>query len=135
VAADEREAPDGQGAGGRAVLNYGHTLAHALETSGGHELRHGEAVAVGLVFAAHLAAVLGRIDEARVQEHVRVVKDYGLDVALPAAADREHLIELMARDKKAIEGLTFVLDGPDGVEVVAGVPRSTVEAAFERMGA
>jgi 5-deoxy-5-amino-3-dehydroquinate synthase len=135
VEADEREAPAGEGAGGRAVLNYGHTLAHALETSGRHELRHGEAVAVGLVYAAHLAAELGRIDETRVQEHVQVVEDYGLDAALPAAADRAQLIELMARDKKAIDGLTFVLDGPDGVEVVAAVPRAAVEAALERMGA
>ena len=58
VAADEREA------GRRAILNYGHTLAHALETTGRYDLRHGEAVAVGLVFAAELAHVLGRIDAA-----------------------------------------------------------------------
>jgi 5-deoxy-5-amino-3-dehydroquinate synthase len=135
VAADEREAPTASGGRGRAVLNYGHTLAHALETSGRHELRHGEAVAVGLVYAAHLAAELGRIDSTRVGEHVGVVAEYGLDAALPASVDRAQLIELMARDKKAVEGLTFVLDGPHGVEVVAGVPRPAVEAAFERMGA
>ena len=51
VAADEREA------GRRAVLNYGHTLGHAIETKGGYDMRHGEAVAVGLVFAAELAAM------------------------------------------------------------------------------
>ena len=66
VAADEREAV---GAGRRALLNYGHTLAHALEIATGHDLTHGEAVGVGLVFAAELAAGLGRIDRARVDEH------------------------------------------------------------------
>ena len=59
VAGDERES------GGRAVLNYGHTLAHALETAGSYDLRHGEAVAIGLVFAARLAHRLGRIDDER----------------------------------------------------------------------
>ena len=58
VAGDEREG------GRRALLNYGHTLAHALEIATDYALAHGEAVAVGLVFAAHLARPLGRIDDA-----------------------------------------------------------------------
>ena len=62
VAADERE--DVRRRPGRAILNYGHTLAHALETAGRYDLRHGEAVAIGLVYAAELAARLGRIDDA-----------------------------------------------------------------------
>ena len=57
VAADEREG------GRRALLNYGHTLAHALEIATGHELTHGEAVGIGLVYAAELARILGRIDD------------------------------------------------------------------------
>jgi 5-deoxy-5-amino-3-dehydroquinate synthase len=133
ITADERETPGGIGARGRAVLNYGHTLAHALEIAGHHELRHGEAVAVGLVFAAQLAAVLGRIDEARVAEHLRVVQEYGLEASLPAGTDRDELLSLMARDKKAVNGLTFVLDGPSGVELVADVPRAAVDAAFDRL--
>ncbi len=60
VAADEREG------GRRALLNYGHTLAHALEIATEHRLTHGEAVGVGLVYAAHLARRLGRIDDDRV---------------------------------------------------------------------
>ena len=107
--------------GQRAMLNYGHTLAHALEVAGRFDLRHGEAVAIGLVYAAELAAVLGRIDTARVDEHRRVLDAYDLDAALPAGLDHDELIALMARDKKALDGLTFVLDGPAGVEVVAGV--------------
>ncbi|MDQ3306371.1 MAG: 3-dehydroquinate synthase, partial [Actinomycetota bacterium] len=69
VAADEHEGSSGR----RATLNYGHTLAHALETAGGYGLRHGEAVAVGLVFAAELAAGLGRIDADRVTQHRALV--------------------------------------------------------------
>ncbi len=58
-------------AGRRALLNYGHTLAHALETAGRYDLRHGEAVGIGLVFAARLARRLGRIDDDRVADHRR----------------------------------------------------------------
>ena len=64
--------------GRRALLNYGHTLAHALETAGRYDLRHGEAVGIGLVFAAELAHALGRIDDGRVAEHRRVVASYDL---------------------------------------------------------
>ena len=129
VAADEREG------GRRALLNYGHTLAHALETATEHRIAHGEAVAVGLVYAARLARQMGRIDTARVDEHLAVVAgEYDLDVALPAGLRAEQLVELMHRDKKALDGLTFVLDGPAGVEVVAGVDEGPVVAALDEMG-
>jgi 5-deoxy-5-amino-3-dehydroquinate synthase len=127
VAADERES------GQRAILNYGHTLAHALETAGRHELRHGEAVAVGLVYAALLARRLGRIDDARVARHRDVVAGYDLPLAPPPGTGADELVELMARDKKAVDGLTFALDGPAGVEVVAGVAEPDVRAALEEL--
>jgi 5-deoxy-5-amino-3-dehydroquinate synthase len=127
VAADERDGDR------RAILNYGHTLAHALETAGRYDLRHGEAVAVGLVYAAVLAHQLGRIDASRVDEHRRVVHDYGLRSSLPEGADPGELLLLMGRDKKAVDGLTFVLDGPDGVEVVAGVDRAAAAAALDTL--
>src|SRR5207302_11384171 len=106
VAEDERET-----SGRRATLNYGHTLAHALETVGRYDLRHGEAVAIGLVFAAELAAALGRIDRDRVADHRAVVSGYDLPHALPPGVDDGELMTLMARDKKAVIGLTFALDG------------------------
>ena len=115
VADDERES------GRRAVLNYGHTLAHALEAHGGYDLRHGEAVAVGLVYAAELAHRAGRIDAHRVDEHRRVVSGYGLPTSLPADADAAGLVELFSRDKKAVGGVTFMLDGPHGIEAVTGL--------------
>lgn len=127
VAADEREG------GRRATLNYGHTLAHALETAGRYDLRHGEAVAVGLVYAAELAALLGRIDDERVAEHRRVVAAYDLPASLPAGVDVDELVTLFGRDKKAVDGVTFVLDGPRGVESVTDVPRSAIDEAFERI--
>ncbi len=124
VSGDEREG------GRRAILNYGHTLAHALETAGRYDIRHGEAVGIGLVYAAELAALLGRIGPDRVAEHRRVVSGYGLDVELPAGLDRQELIDLFSRDKKAVDGVTFVLDGPDGVEPVPIEDRGILAAAM-----
>ena len=130
VADDEREG------GRRALLNYGHTLAHALEIATQHRLAHGEAVAIGLIFAAHLAHVLGRIDVERIDQHFEVVGErYGLATDLPVGLAAEHLVELMRHDKKAVEGLTFVLDGPDGVEVVGDVEPASVIEALGRMAA
>jgi 5-deoxy-5-amino-3-dehydroquinate synthase len=138
VVADEREATAGgkaRGGAGRASLNYGHTLAHALEITSGHDLRHGEAVAIGLVYAAELAGVLDRIGQDRIDEHRAVIERYGLDASLPSGSEPDRLVELMGRDKKALDGLTFVLDGPQGVELVPGVDPTDVKAALARMGA
>ncbi len=130
VASDEREG------GRRALLNYGHTLGHALEIETGHEIAHGEAVAVGLVYAAHLARVLGRIDDARVEQHYAVVRGaYELDTRLPDGVDHTRLLSLMAKDKKALTSLTFVLDGPNGVEVVPDVAAEAVLEALAAMAA
>jgi 5-deoxy-5-amino-3-dehydroquinate synthase len=131
IAADEREDPDQTR--GRAILNYGHTLGHALETAGHYDLRHGEAVAIGLVYAAELARSLGRIDAARVEAHRDVVRSYGLPMALPERSDPEELLALMRRDKKAVTCLTFVLDGPDGVEVVRPVSDDVALAVLEAL--
>ena len=127
VASDEREA------GTRAILNYGHTLGHALETTQNYDLRHGEAIAIGLVFAAELAHKLGRIDKDRVEEHRLVVDQYGLSSMMPQGIEPDVIMEVMARDKKAINGLTFVLDGPDGVEVVTGIEPSIVREIIHHM--
>ncbi len=129
VGSDERES------GGRALLNYGHTLAHALETVGRYDLRHGEAVGIGLVFAAHLAARLGRIDGSRVAEHELLVAAYDLPTRLPPGVDPEQLVTVMGRDKKATDGaLTFILDGPTGLAVVAGVPERDVRETLSELG-
>ena len=126
VSADERETT-----GVRATLNYGHTLGHALETVGKYDLRHGEAVAIGLVYAARLARRLDRIDDARVAEHVAVVAGDDLPTSIPPNCDPDDLLAVMRRDKKATgDGLTFVLDGPNGVELVSGISFDDALAAM-----
>ncbi len=127
VEVDERDA------GMRHLLNYGHTLGHALEVATGFALRHGEAVAIGTVFAGRLAGALGRIAESRVDEHYAVVGHYGLPTALPADVDPAALVRQMHRDKKAITGLGFVLDGPAGAELVSDVPEDVVLRVLEDM--
>nr|WP_262321897.1 3-dehydroquinate synthase family protein [Acidiferrimicrobium sp. IK] len=128
VGDDERES------GGRALLNYGHTLAHAIETVGHYNLRHGEAVAVGLVFAARLARRLGRVGDDRVEEHEHLVRSYDLPDRLPEGVEAPALLAAMGRDKKATaRGLTFVLDGPAGLQVVTGVDPEAVTATLAEM--
>jgi 5-deoxy-5-amino-3-dehydroquinate synthase len=136
VAADERENATSMASHGplsRARLNYGHTLGHALETAGRYDLRHGEAVAVGLVYAAELARLLGRIDDARVDEHRKVVGSYDLPGRLPDGCDPDELVGLFGKDKKAVDGVTFMLDGPDGVEAVTGIDRTVLLDALEKI--
>nr|AXL06690.1 3-dehydroquinate synthase [uncultured bacterium] len=127
VAVDERDA------GKRHLLNYGHTLGHALEIATDFALRHGEAVAIGTVFAGRLAGALGRIDQSRVDEHLTVVAHYGLPAALPAGVDPAVLVRQMHRDKKAVTGLGFVLDGPAGAELVTDVPEDVVTRVLDEM--
>jgi 5-deoxy-5-amino-3-dehydroquinate synthase len=125
VASDEREG------GRRAILNYGHTLGHAIEIATGFSVMHGEAVAMGLIYAAELGHRLGRIDGAKVSDHRRVVASYDLATSIPSDLRADDLVELMGRDKKALDGLTFVLDGPNGVESVVGVDHDVVLEALE----
>ena len=106
VAADEKESDL------REILNYGHTLAHAIERRERYQWRHGAAVSVGLVFAAELARLAGRLDDATVRRHRDVLTELGLPVSYDADAFPE-LLKLMAGDKKTRSGtLRFVvLDG------------------------
>ncbi|HMS11987.1 MAG TPA: hypothetical protein PKD80_02690, partial [Microthrixaceae bacterium] len=103
---------------------------HAIETAGGHGLRHGEAVAIGLIYAAEVACRLGRIDAAAVAEHRRVVGGYDLPTTVPPELTDDEVVELFARDKKATREVTFVLDGPDGVEVVGGIAEALLRDAL-----
>jgi 3-dehydroquinate synthase len=117
----------------RATLNYGHTLAHALETVGHHDLHHGEAVAVGLVFAGALAAALGRIPAGVGEAHRTLVAGLGLPTTAPGLPAGD-LLDVMRRDKKAHGGLTFVLPGPDGLGAVDDPPAPALTAAFAAVG-
>ena len=129
VAEDEQER-----AGVRATLNYGHTLGHALETVSRYDLYHGEAVAIGLVFAGSLAGALERIDSDRVERHRTLVTSLGLPASVLAKVRAEDLLTVMARDKKAHGGLSFVLDGPRGLERIDDPPAPALHRAFEAVG-
>lgn len=86
----------------REVLNYGHTYGHAVELVEDYTWRHGDAVAVGMVFVAELAHRSGLLDQALLDRHRRVLSAVGLPTAYPAGAGRwEQLREAMARDKKS----------------------------------
>jgi 3-dehydroquinate synthase len=106
VAADLRESHL------REILNYGHTLGHAIERREDYRWRHGAAVSVGLVFAAELARLAGRLDGATARRHREVLASLGLPVTYAADALPE-LVGSMHGDKKARAGtLRFVvLDG------------------------
>ena len=121
--------------GRRATLNFGHTLAHAIETTSGHAVAHGEAVAVGLVFALELARALERVDAASVDRGRDLIESLGLPVVVPAAeVDAEELRRVMRRDKKARGGTTFVLPGPGGLEIVDDPPDRAVAVALRAVG-
>jgi 3-dehydroquinate synthase len=100
VAADEREA------GERALLNFGHTFGHAIETGAGYGVwLHGEAIAAGMVMAAELSLRIGLIDQKAVGRVRALLSRAGLPVAGPALST-DNLLELMALDKKAAQGKT-----------------------------
>lgn len=108
VSRDERDTK-----GVRAVLNYGHTAGHALETLTGHELRHGEAVAMGMEIAAKISAEVGYIEEVDVERQSSLLEKLGLRRA-PPTLEVESIVEIMRRDKKAEMGsIRFVL--PTGI--------------------
>ena len=119
--------------GKRALLNYGHTLGHAIESVGNYGIKHGEAVAIGLIYAAELAHTLGRIDNDRVLEHRRVIESYDLPTVVPSVIDDQDLLSAMTRDKKALDGYTFILDGPEGLEIVRGVEEISIKETLEKV--
>jgi 3-dehydroquinate synthase len=106
VAADEKESAL------REILNYGHTLAHAIERRERYRWRHGAAVSVGLVFAAELGRLAGRLDDATAARHRTILTALGLPVSYDADA-LPQLLEYMAGDKKNRAGVLrfVVLDG------------------------
>jgi len=116
----------------REALNYGHTLGHAIEIHAQYQLRHGEAVSIGMVFVAELAAVRGLIDEATLTMHRDLLKRYDL----PTTFDRQawsKLLPLLSLDKKA-RGNTLrfvVLDGIGSTKRLEDVTSNELDAAYE----
>lgn len=125
VARDETERGD------RALLNLGHTFAHAIETEQGYGgLLHGEAVAVGMLLAARLSSRLGLASEADAQRLAALLARLGLPTAIPPGLDRERLLAHMRLDKKAQSGAirlilwrgigtAFIADSVDTADILA----------------
>ncbi len=122
-------------AGPREALNYGHTFGHAIEHVERYQWRHGAAVAVGMVFAAELARLAGRLDDEVVARHRSVLRSVGLPVSY--RGDRwDRLHEAMRRDKKARGDLLrfVVLDGVGRTSRLEGPDPSLLLAAYAEVG-
>jgi 3-dehydroquinate synthase len=127
VESDERES------GLRAILNFGHTAAHAVETyTCYNSYTHGEAVAIGMVVAARIAHSMGMLRAEPLHRLTRLLERFGLPTHLPKA-DPGVLMGLMDTDKKAIAGqVRFVLPHDLGkVEIVNNVPRDLLRRSLK----
>ncbi|PIE39414.1 MAG: 3-dehydroquinate synthase [Gammaproteobacteria bacterium] len=128
VAMDEREG------GVRAWLNLGHTFGHAIETAQGYgSWLHGEAVAAGMVLALRLSKMRGQISEAEVDGLVRWLERAELPIAPPAQMGAERFLELMALDKKVLDGtLRFIILKAIGeAEIVSDVTTAEITALIQ----
>ena len=143
VAEDELET-----SGRRAILNYGHTLGHAIEgiylARAGQQdpkvevIKHGVAVGIGLAFAGSVAFKLGRISRERLERHFRVLDYFGLAKTIPGDLLPDDLLRFMGHDKKAMfstpgSGISFVLDGESGVELVPNVPEDILVETIKEL--
>ena len=90
--------------GQRAALNLGHTIGHALERVSDYSLRHGEAVAIGMVAETRLAEKIGLAQAGLAAQIARTLETYGLPVAIPPALDRSQVLQAMSLDKKRSAG-------------------------------
>ncbi|GAA2100843.1 3-dehydroquinate synthase [Actinomadura alba] len=133
VSSDLRES------GLREILNYGHTLAHAIEKAEDYRFRHGHAVAIGMVYAAELGRLTGRLDDAVADRHRSVLASVGLPTSYGADA-WPALRDGMRVDKKARGGqggtprLRFVvLDGPAKPGLLEDPDESLLETAYRRI--
>jgi 3-dehydroquinate synthase len=131
VAADLRETAGTAGHPGREMLNYGHTLGHAIEKAERYQYRHGAAVAVGMTFVAELARLAGRLDEDTADRHRSVLELVGLPTTYRGAPWSE-LHDAMRVDKKARgDALRFVvLDGLARPAVLTAPDPALLTAAF-----
>ena len=131
VSADLRETTSTGSEVGRELLNYGHTLGHAIERREGYRMRHGEAISIGMVFAAELSRLAGRLDDATAARHRSILAAIGLPVTYRGDAF-DDLLATMAVDKKA-RGSTLrfvILNGLTSAEILAGPPEDLLREAY-----
>jgi len=118
----------------REILNYGHTLGHAIEHAERYQWRHGVAISIGMVYAAELARMAGQLSDAVVDRHRAILTSLGLPVSYPAGR-WEGLLATMQRDKKARAGMLrfVVLDDVAKPRVLAGVDDSVLQFAYQEI--
>ena len=118
----------------REILNYGHTLGHAIEHAERYQWRHGVAVAIGMVYAAELGRMAGALSDEAVERHRRVLSLLGLPLSYPAGR-WPGLLATMQRDKKARAGMLrfIVLDDIAKPRVLAGVDESMLQFAYQEI--
>ncbi|MET4704561.1 3-dehydroquinate synthase [Frigoribacterium sp. UYMn621] len=119
----------------REILNYGHTLGHAVEYAERFQWRHGAAVAIGMVYAAELARLTGRLPDAVVDRHRSILTSLQLPISYPAGR-WQTLLSVMKRDKKARGSLLrfIVLDDVAKPTVLTGPDESLLFAAYQEIG-
>ncbi|MGO3884873.1 MAG: 3-dehydroquinate synthase [Mycetocola sp.] len=122
-------------AGLREILNYGHTLGHAIEHAERYQWRHGAAVSVGMVFAAELSRLAGRLPDAVVDRHRRILDSLSLPTSYPIGRWNT-LLATMQRDKKARAGMLrfVVLDDTAKPTILNGPDTSLLFAAYQEVG-
>ncbi len=135
VVGDLKETGGADGHPGREVLNYGHTLAHAIERAEGYTVRHGDAVAIGCVYAAEVAAAAGVLDPAVASRH----RDAFARVGLPTTYDGapfEELLATMRVDKKSRGSVLryVVLEDVARPRILEGPSEDDLRAAYVRIG-
>jgi 3-dehydroquinate synthase len=131
VGQDERET------GLRAILNFGHTFGHAIESGLGYgHWLHGEGVGCGMVMAAHLSHDMGLVDRAFVDRLTRLIQRAGLPITAPMLSKADNAgryMDLMRMDKKSESGeIRFVLIDSPGKAVVQAAPDDKVRAVIDR---
>lgn len=119
----------------REILNYGHTLGHAIEYAERFQWRHGAAVAIGMVYAAELARLTGRLPDAVVDRHRSILTSLQLPISYPTGR-WQTLLAVMKRDKKARGALLrfIVLDDIAKPTVLTGPDESLLYAAYQEIG-
>lgn len=119
----------------REILNYGHTLGHAIEHAERYRWRHGAAVSVGMVFAAELGRIAGSLPDAIVDRHRAILTSLTLPVDYPLGRWKT-LLATMQRDKKARAGMIrfIVLDAAGKPSVLAGPDEALLFAAYQEVG-
>ncbi len=119
----------------REILNYGHTLGHAIEYAERFQWRHGAAVAIGMVYAAELARLTGRLPDAVVDRHRSILTSLQLPISYPTGR-WQTLLSVMKRDKKARGALLrfIVLDDIAKPTVLTGPDESLLFAAYQEIG-